>query len=108
LIDCRERLYRRSERLTAKKEDHFRGLYIGIDEMDENIEAECDEEIARISSQAVLHRPNQANKMSHEKGNGSGGDNNGHPGGRLLDPPRPMSWDGELSDNDAIVSSIIF
>jgi len=67
--------------------------------MDENIEAECDEEIARISSQAVRRTPQ---KMNNEKDN-SNGSNNGHAGGRL-DPPRPMSWDGELSDNDAIVS----
>lgn len=56
--------------------------------MEENIEAECDAEIARISSLA---------KNSHEEGHGTAG---------LHDPPRPMSWDGELSDNDAIVSSL--
>lgn len=52
--------------------------------MEESIEAECDEEIARISSQ------------------GEGGDqgDSAHGVGGRHDPPRPMSWDGELSDND--------
>lgn len=66
--------------------------------MDENIEAECDEEIARISSQA-----------SKEGRDGCGDDrggvgDSGH--GIAEGTPRPMSWDGELSDNDdAIVST---
>ncbi len=55
--------------------------------MDENIEAECDEEIARISSQASIE-----DKDGEQNVGDSGG---GH--------ERPMSWDG-LSDNDAIVS----
>jgi hypothetical protein len=62
--------------------------------MDETIEAECDEEIARISSQA-------GNKKEHPHGTfvqhrQLAGDRGRH------DVPRPMSWDGELSDNDEV------
>jgi len=54
----------------------------------EDIENECDEEIARISQVSededhVLHRNHQ--------------DTTRH------DIPRPMSWDGELSDGDGEV-----
>jgi len=74
-------------------------------EMEEAIEAECDEEIARISS--LADDPTKESGQLLRSANFSGGDS-GH--GITLgrhDPPRPMSWDGALSDTE-VRSSLHF
>lgn len=90
--------------------------------MDESIESDCDEEIARISSEAT-HNPTIGPGRHHGVANGgcsqnesmtsNGGatamdlgerDRNHESSGRH-DVPRPMSWDGGLSDNDEDIVS---
>ncbi|CAL8074613.1 unnamed protein product [Orchesella dallaii] len=85
--------------------------------MDESIESDCDEEIARISSEATQnhsHGPGRLHAVGNtcsnqiESMNSNGDttdmdledrDRNQETSGRH-DIPRPMSWDGGLSDND--------
>ncbi|CAG7716079.1 unnamed protein product [Allacma fusca] len=66
--------------------------------MDDSIEAECDEEIARYSSQA-------AENQKLENNTRTGGSENGLSSSDQHDPPRPMSWDGGLSDTENSVEN---
>ena len=72
--------------------------------MDENIEAECDEEIARISSQAqdgLSSLPSQSSLQHFNNGGSTTFVQHRQTHDTVRhDVPRPMSWDGELSDNE--------
>lgn len=81
--------------------------------MDESIESDCDEEIARISSEATQNTPLRSGRL-HGKHNDSNGETTEMDIGERdkcqeslgrQEIPRPMSWDGGLSDNEDIVSN---
>lgn len=84
--------------------------------MDESIESDCDEEIARISSEAAQN-PSQRQGRLHGNQNDANGDatdmdledrDKSQESSGRHDIPRPMSWDGGLSDNDEDIVSCIF
>lgn len=76
--------------------------------MDESIESDCDEEIARISSEATNSPSLRGGRLHNSNGDAIAMDvgereKTQDQTGRH-DVPRPMSWDGGLSDNEEDVS----
>ena len=67
---------------------------------DSSLEAECDEEIARYSSQANNKKKLIENGGDEDDGASSNSVNRRHNNHHEEDPPRPMSWDGGLSDTE--------
>lgn len=76
---------------------------------DSSLEAECDEEIARYSSQArskeILNGDDQSVSRRHNNNNNNSHHHHHNQQQHEEDPPRPMSWDGGLSDTENSVVS---